>query len=445
MVSLIGMLVFPLPFLQSFAYAGSAVVALAALGAVVALPALLAVLGPGVNRLRVRRIHHLHTEGVWQRIANAVMRRPIPVALAAVAVLMVLGSPFLRIELGTSDERVLPASSPARAVGDILREEFATAESAALDVVAVGLADPAQIGSYAAALSCVPGVARVDAATGSYMAGMRVAEPGPASVRFLGTDATYLAVVPAVESTSAEAETLVEAIRATEAPVEVLVAGAAADLVDTKAAMFGGLWWAVGIIGAVTFVVLFLMFGSLLVPAKAVALNLLSLSATFGALVWIFQEGHLAGLLGFTPTGTLEITMPILLFAIAFGLSMDYEVFLLSRIKEEYDRTGDNDRSVAVGLERTGRIVTAAALLIAVVLVAFATSQVVFMKIFGVGMTIAVLVDAFVVRATLVPAFMRLAGRANWWAPAWLAAIHRRFGISEAVEPAEEEPSGVPL
>jgi RND superfamily putative drug exporter len=235
-----------------------------------------------------------------------------------------------------------------------------------------------------------------------------------------------------VDPGSEEAETLVKDIRDTDVAYQLLVAGQTADLVDTRSALFGALPWAVGIIAAVTFVVLFLMFGSVLVPAKALVLNLLSLSATFGALVWVFQDGNLSNLLGFTPTGSLDLTMPILIFCIAFGLSMDYEVFLLSRIKEERDAGADNIRSVAGGLERTGRIVTAAAVLIAVVFVAFGTSSVTMIKMFGVGMTLAVLVDAFLIRATLVPAFMRLAGNANWWAPGWMAAIHRRFGFSES-------------
>ncbi len=180
------------------------------------------------------------------------------------------------------------------------------------------------------------------------------------------------------------------------------------------------------------------MFGSILVPIKALILNVLSLSATFGALVWIFQDGHFSGVLDFTPTGTLPASIPLLLFCLAFGLSMDYEVFLLSRIKEEHDRTGDNARSVAIGLERTGRIVTAAAVLISVVFIAFATSGVSFIKIFGVGLAIAVLMDAFVIRATLVPAFMRIAGEANWWAPMWMRRLHERIGITEEPEPPPE-------
>jgi putative drug exporter of the RND superfamily len=211
-------------------------------------------------------------------------------------------------------------------------------------------------------------------------------------------------VVPSVAPVSAEGERLVKAIRSTPSPFPVSVAGLSAELVDSKASILGRLPMAGGIIAVITFTLLFLMFGSVLVPLKAVVLNLLSLTATFGAMVWVFQDGHLSGLLGFTPTGSIVVAMPILMFCIAFGLSMDYEVFLLSRIKEEHDRTGDNERSVAVGLERTGRIVTAAAALLAVVFLAMATSRVSFMKLFGIGVTMAVLMDATLIRATLVPA-----------------------------------------
>ena len=189
---------------------------------------------------------------------------------------------------------------------------------------------------------------------------------------------------------------------------------------------------AVGIIALVTFALLFLMFGSVVIPIKAVVLNLLSLSATFGAMVWIFQDGHLSSLLSFTP-GSIDASTPILMFCVAFGLSMDYEVFLLSRIKEEHDRGADNTRAVALGLERTGRIVTAAALLIAVVFIAFATSEVRFIKLFGIGLALAVLMDAYLIRGTLVPAFMRLAGEWNWWSPEPLRRLHDRIGISEHV------------
>lgn len=440
MVSLAAMMVFPLPFLRSFAYAGIAVVALAALGAVVALPALLAVLGKRVDKLSVRKQKPADSNGVWHRIAMAVMRRPLPIATAAVLLLVALGLPFLRVNLVQSDDRVLPASSEARQVGDLLRAEFDSFESAAIQVVAPAISGEETVHQYSVGLSSLDGVARVDSSTGSYIDGGVVAPPGLGHARFSAEGGTYWSVIPAVNPGSEAAEDLVTSVRALQAPGEVLVGGVTADLVDTKQALFAKLPLAFGIIGLVTFVVLFLMFGSVLVPIKAVVLNLLSLSATFGALVWIFQDGNLSGLLGFTSTGGLDLTMPILMFAIAFGLSMDYEVFLLSRIKEEHDNGADDVAAVAVGLERTGRIVTAAAVLIAVVFIAFATSQVMFMKMFGIGMTLAVLVDAFIVRAALVPAFMRLAGRANWWAPRWMQPIYRRFGISESEQPRSNLP-----
>ena len=241
-------------------------------------------------------------------------------------------------------------------------------------------------------------------------------------------------MVPSVEPISAQGEQLVASIRALPAPPggESLVGGTSAQLVDVKDGIFSRLPWALGIIALATFVLLFLMFGGLLVPIKALIVNTLSLTATFGAMVWIFQDGHLSNLLDFTPTGMLDTTTPVLMFCVAFGLSMDYEVFLLSRIKEEYDKTGDNTTAVATGLARTGRIITAAALLISIVFLSFATSSVSFIKLFGVGLTLAVLMDATVVRATLVPAFMRLAGRANWWAPAPLRRVYERVGLSEA-------------
>ena len=249
--------------------------------------------------------------------------------------------------------------------------------------------------------------------------------------------------MPDLEPISARGEHLVTRIRHLDPPSgrgsgeQLMVGGATARLIDAKAAIGSRLPWAIGIIVVATFVLLFLMFGSVLVPIKAIVLNVLSLSATFGAMVWVFQQGHGSGILGFTPTGLTDTTTPILMFCIAFGLSMDYEVFLLSRIKEEYDRTGDNEASVAAGLERTGRIVTAAAALLAVTFLAFATSDITFIKLFGLGLALAVLMDATLIRATLVPAFMKLAGDANWWAPAWMRRIHERFGFSES-EPEPE-------
>jgi RND superfamily putative drug exporter len=392
-------------------------------------------------------------------MALRVMRRPIPYATGAIVVLLFLGSPALRMQLGLPDDRVLPPNKPARQVADIIRNEFTSKEAGALSAVAPGLdagAHAAEIDAYAVQLATLPGVSRVDASTGSYL------HDGPAIpsatnpglyARFVGDGATFVSVVPSVEPLSARGEQLVKDIRAVHPPFKVQVAGMSAQLVDSKAGLLSKLPLALLIIAAITFVLMFLMFGSVVVPAKAVVLNLLSLSATFGAMVWIFQEGHLSGPLGFTPTGALDSTTPILMFCVAFGMSMDYEVFLLSRIKEEHDRTGDkplsptahpseaaawrrrhNTRSVALGLERTGRIVTAAALLMSVVFLAFATSQVSFIKLFGIGLALAILMDAFVIRGTLVPAFMRLAGEVNWWAPKFLRGVHDRIGIKEHVE-----------
>ena len=439
--SLGALLVFPLAFLRSFAYAGIAVVAMATVGAVVVLPALLAVLGHRVDKWVLWRHRPAEVgEGMWHRIAVFVMRRPWPIALGVVAILLVLGAPFLGMRLGLPDDRVLPKDAPSREVSDVLRRDFASREASAANVVALGIGDPkakgAEIGAYATTLSRVPGVARVDALTGSYTAGQHVFPATPVSQRFYAPDATYLAVIPAVEPVSADGEAMVAALRATPSPLgEVMVGGQSAQLVDSKESIGDKIPLAALIIALSTVIVLFLSFGSVLVPAKAVVLNLLSLTATFGAMVWIFQDGHLSGLLDFTATGSLTASMPILMFCIAFGLSMDYEVFLLSRIKEEHDRGRPNDEAVAIGLERTGRIVTAAALLIALVFAAFAiTSGISFMIMFGVGLTMAVVMDATLIRAALVPAFMKLAGEANWWAPKPLKRLYDRFGISETEE-----------
>jgi putative drug exporter of the RND superfamily len=448
-ISLSALLVFPLAFLRSFAYAGIGVSLLAGAVSIICLPALLAVLGPRVNSLRLwRREPKPVGEGVWHRIAMVVMRRPVPIAIVVVVLLLALGIPFLRIQFGLPDDRVLPPDLSSREVQDDIRTRFSSDEGGALQVVATGIGQPdtrtADVDRYAAELSRMPGAARVDAFTGSYIGGQQVAGPGPLSARFQANDATWLSVVPSVEPYSDAGERLANAVRDTRAPFPVLVTGPSAELVDSNESIFARLPIALGLVALATFVLLFLMFGSVLVPIKALILNVLSLSAVFGALVWIFQDGNLSGALDFTATGTLPASTPLLLFCIAFGLSMDYEVFLLSRIKEEHDRTGDNTSSVAIGLERTGRIVTAAAVLISVVFLAFATSRVSFIKIFGIGLSIAVLMDAFVIRATLVPAFMRIAGEANWWAPNWMRRLHDRIGISETEEPEPEPPAERP-
>jgi RND superfamily putative drug exporter len=445
LLSLGAMLVFPLYFLQSFAYAGISAVVFAALGAIVVLPAALAVLGPKVDRLDLRRplrrllgrpaaqVTDLDS-GLWSRIAHFVMRRPISLGTAVVALLVVTALPFGSVVFGLPDDRVLPRDAPASQVAEALRTDFSSQESLALSVVvprASGSTD--DVASYAAALSEVDGVERVDASTGSYVAGTSVLPAGPGSARLDAEGGTVLTVVPAIEPISPEGEQLVRDLRATPSPIgEVLVGGSAAQLLDTKSALLDRLPLAVGLVFGLTMVLLFLFTGSVLIPIKALVLNVLSLCATFGAMVWIFQEGNLTGLIGDpVVTGTLNISMPILMFCVLFGLSMDYEVFLISRIKEVWDETGDNARAVAVGLQRTGGIITAAAGLLAIVFLGFVSSDISFIKLLGLGTALAILVDATLIRGVLVPAFMTLAGPANWWAPGPLRRLHDRFGLSE--------------
>jgi RND superfamily putative drug exporter len=438
-ISLSALAIFPVSYLRSFAYAGVAVVGLAAVASIVVLPAVLAVLGPRIEKGRVFKVRD-DEGGFWKRQAERVMRHPVPYAVAVSLLLIVLAIPFLQLDLGLSDDRVGPESMSSRAATDDIRENFTSREADALSVHLPDVdaaADEDAIDAFARRLAAVPGVVRVDAITGYYLVQdgkVAAVPPNDLSTRFEpdeGKRGTYVSVVPDVEPLSSEGEALVDDLRSTEAPFAFRVAGPSAQLVDTKETVMSRLPLALGLIALATFVLLFLMTGSVLVPVKALALNILSLTATFGTMVWLFQEGHLSGVLNFTATGSLDVFTPILMFCIAFGLSMDYEVFLLSRIKEEYDLERDNEHAVAVGLQKTGRIVTAAALLLTIVFVGIATSEVALVKAFGIGLSLAVLVDAFLIRATLVPAFMRLAGRVNWWSPRWLRRWHLRFGIWE--------------
>jgi putative drug exporter of the RND superfamily len=425
--SLSALLIFPMYFLRSFAYAGTAVVLSAAGGALIGLPALLAVIGPRVNAWSVRRRRPATAaeSGFWQGLASGVMRRPLPIAVGVVALLLVLGTPFLRIDPGLPSYEALPESSEGRRVAAALATEFTGNQSEQFGIVLPGVdaedADADRVATFANQVRALSGVAELTVHT---------AEAG-----------SWLTVVPSLVLHSAEGEALVGDIRAVEAPFEFWVEGDAAELVDSKAAIYDRLPLALVIIGLATSVLLFAVFGSVLVPVKAILLNLLSLTATFGAMVWIFQDGHLSGVLDFTATGQLDVAMPILMFCIAFGLSMDYEVFLLSRIKEEHDRTGDNTGAVAAGLAKTGRLITAAALVLAISFAAFGTSGMSFMKLMGIGLALAVIMDATVVRGLLVPAFMRLAGEANWWAPRPLMRLQQRWGVHETSSRAPGEPA----
>ncbi|MGW9437332.1 MMPL family transporter [Streptomyces sp. NPDC055607] len=421
-VSLAAMLVFPQYFLRSFAYAGIAVVLLAATAALTLLPAALVLLGHRVNALDLRRPVRRGREprkdasgAGWARAAGLVMRRAPVFAVLTTAGLVLLGLPFLGVEFGTADDRQLPATASSRVVQDELRDGFPGDPGGGITVLAEGPATPGQYAAYRERIAALDGVGRAD---------------GPVTAG--GGAPAYFTVVPDGETVGAGAQRVVGELRAAEAPFDTSVTGPAAVLVDSKDAIGERLPWAAGIIALVTLLLVFLLTGSVLIPIQAVVLNALSLTAMFGAVVWVFQEGHLSGLLGFTPTGDIETTLPVLMFCVAFGLSMDYGVFLLSRIKEEYDATGDHEHSVRFGLSRTGGLITAAAVILAVVMVAIGTARVTNTKMLGLGVALAVLMDAMVVRSLLVPSAMKLTGRLTWWAPGPLRRFHDRFGVSES-------------
>ncbi|MDQ2958068.1 MAG: MMPL family transporter [Actinomycetota bacterium] len=435
-LSLSGLLVFPMYFLRSFAYSGIAVVVFAALAALVVIPALLAVLGTRVNKWSVSRRAPRGENGFWHKLAITVMRRPIPMAAIVIAILLVLLTPFFSIRFSLADARGLPTTAQSHQVTDTLAANYVSGELAPVTVVAGQSGDPHQqlsaIDGYASRLSMLPQVARVDAFTGSYSHGRLVTPAGQQVARFGSSEGTWLSLIPTSDPYSKAGQSLVSQVRDTPAPFAVKVGGTAAALTDQLSALKSRLPYAIAIIVLSVAILLFLLSGGILMPIKALVLNTLSLCASFGAMVWVFQDGHLRWLVGdFTVTGTIVATNPIMMFCIAFGLSMDYEVFLLSRIREEYDITGDNTKAVARGLERTGGLITAAALLLSVVFLSFLTSGVAYLKMLGFGLAIAILMDATLVRGILVPAFMRIAGRYNWYAPGFLAPAYRRFGLRE--------------
>ncbi len=454
-LSLSALLLFPMYFLKSFAYSGISTVAFAAGAAVVLTPAAIVALGPRLDafdiRRLVRRVLRRPEPAVkpvqrmfWYRSTKFVMRRSIPIGTAIVALLVLLGAPFLRIEFGSPDDRVLPTSASAHQVGDQLRNDFASDLNTGLSVVIPDAADAteAELSRYAADLSRVPDVTLVSAPGGTFAGGNKV---GPPSAPAGAADGSvFFSVRSTAPLFSGESRVQLDRLHAVAEPAgrQVLIGGVPQIIRDIVEAVTSRMPLVLSLIGVITFVLLFLLTGSLVLPLKALVLNVLSLSAAFGALVWVFQEGHL-GALGTTPTGTMEPTVPVLMFCVAFGLSMDYEVFLLARIREywlESPRTRqDSDESVALGLARTGRVVTAAALIMAIAFAALIAAQVSFMRIFGLGLTLAVLADATLVRMALLPAFMHVMGRWNWWAPRPLVRLHERIGLSEG--PSDRPPA----
>jgi uncharacterized membrane protein YdfJ with MMPL/SSD domain len=428
--ALASLLVFPQRFLYSMGLGGSLVALFAALIALTVLPAVLTLLGRRVNagapaflQRRAEADARPAQQGFWYRLSRFVMRRPIPVATFSALFLIILGLPFLGIKFNTVDPTVLPESASARQAYDVVSERFPPYHETPIWIDVEG-GGPGAAAQLAAEVRGVDGVAEV-------LPPQRLA-PGVSAVQ----------AISAAPFASGASEATVRAIRALPQPQgsAVLVSGATADFVDFQASLASHLPIALAIVVVATLVILFLMTGSVVLPVKSLIMNFLNLSAVFGLLVLIFQDGRLQGLLSYASPGALEQTMPILLFAVAFGLSTDYAVFLLSRIKEARDNGASESESVAIGLERTGRIVTAAALLFAVAMFAFATSKIIFIKENGVGTALAVLIDATVIRALLVPSLMELLGKWNWWAPAPLRRLHDRWGISESgvIEPSAD-------
>jgi len=447
-LSMAAMILFPMYFLKSFAYAGIATVGFAALAAVVVTPAAVVLMGDRLDSLNVRRLARRllrRPEPVprpieqefWYRSTKVVMRRAAPIGLAVIALLVLLGTPFLGVRWGLPDDRVLPRSASAHQVGDQLRNDFANNSATAVTVVvpdANGVG-PTDMDRYTAELSRVPGVTAVSAPTGTFVAGTRVGPPSAATGEAQGS--AFLTVASTAPLFSDNSGAQLDRLHAVAGPGgrPVEMAGSAQINRDSVDSITSRLPLVLGLIAVIMFGLLFLLTGSVVLPLSALILNVLSLTAAFGAMAWIFQDGHL-GALGTTSTGTLVANIPVLLFCIAFGLSMDYEVFLVSRIREFWLVSGrtraDNDESIALGLARTGRVITAAALVMSISFAALTAAHVSFMRMFGLGLTLAVLVDATLVRMVLVPAFMHLLGTWNWWAPKPLVWLHERFGFSDA-------------
>ena len=429
--ALAGLMVFPQRFLFSMGIAGVMVALVAAAVALIVLPAVLALLGKRINSLAPKAwrrhsedAHRPITSGFWYRLSRAVMRRPGVVAAATTLVLIVVALPAFRINFTSVDASVLPTSAVARQVSDTIAQDFPEDRSQP-NYIAIDAPDTpearAAVTAYAGKLAALDGA-------------LAVTPPAVA-----GPNTWRVDVYSTQEGLSASSQRLVSDIRAVPAPYPTLVGGLAASFVDQKDSLGSHLPWAIGLIALTTIVALFVMTGSVVLPVKAVIMNLLTLGATLGILVWVFQDGRLEGLLNYDSVGALDLTQPILLGAMAFGLSTDYAVFLLSRIKEAHDAGAGTSDAVALGLQRTGRIVTAAALLFAIAIGAFATSRITLIKELGVGTALAVLIDATIIRALLVPSLMALLGKWNWWAPAPLRRLHDRIGFSESGPPEAPE------
>ena len=447
-IALSGLLFFDMMMMRSLGVGGITVILFSMLVALTLLPALFAVLGHRVDRLSIWR-RRTARGGFWFTLSQWVMRHPIAVIIPTTAFLVLLGLPFLNVNLGSPWASILPEEAESRQGQGLVDERFGPGELSQVIIVESSPTSTLTPGNIAANLEFVermendPRVVRVDSIFGAEPrmtweqmqqvgAGFKPAPTAPAvsdealtAFNELVSDdlrTQMVRIVPRHSPTADETKALVSDIRSNPpgGDMTVLVTGVTADQLDNVDSMYSDFPRVIVYVVIVTYVALLLLFRSVILPLKAVVLNALSILASFGALVFVFQQGNFEGLLGFTADGTTEATVPILVFSVVFGLSMDYEVFLLSRVKEEYDRTGDNTRAVAVGMERSGRIITSAAAILIVVSAGFATGDILIIKALGLGTAIAVLVDSTIVRALLVPALMRVMSRLNWWAPSWM-------------------------
>ena len=409
-ITLASLTFFPLMFLKSFGYAGMAVVATAIIAALIPFPAILALIGHRIDKFVVRKSAITpKADGRWAQTARFVMRRPVAVVVLSLTVLAIIASPIRNVVFSQADARVMPANSPIAIANATASADFPGQEGNPIEfVIPHGAALTSEVASYQAKIQNISGI-------------VRVGQP-----EIMGNDLRFTAVHSMNPRTN-EAESLIKKVRAVQAPTGTLIGGVAADYTDTQAGIAKTLPWALGWIGLGVLILLFLFTGSVILPIKAVVLNIISLAAMMGALTWIFIDGHMTWLVGaFTNTHTIDTSMVILISVVTFGLSMDYEVFLLSRIKEEHESGLGNEDAVATGLQRSARIITAAAVLLAIAFAAFITSGVTNIKTLGFGVAFAVILDATVVRGLLVPALMRLFGERNWWAPKSL----KRFSIN---------------
>ena len=411
---LVSMVFFPQYFLQSFALAGVAVVIFAILGAAVAVPAMLNLLGDRVNSIRlIKRDLAPKDTGAWEKIARFTMRRPLPVLFVGLLFLASLFSLSSSVVFGQSDDRVLPADSPARVASDMLRERFEGRETSPIEILVKGTDE--QVNEFIDVVADQEDIVRVAIV--------------PTQEE---SDWVRINAITDLEPRSPEGLEQVVALRSLDVEVdEYLIGGGGAYYTDSQQGIEQALPIAALWVFISTFILLFLFTGSLVLPLKAILLNVLSLGAVFGLIGWIFQNGELQWLIGeYSVTGTIDTSSVVMIALVAFGLSMDYELFLLSRIKEQHDAGFNTVNSVALGLQRSGRIITAAALILAVTFGAFASSGVSIMKMLGLGIAVAILLDATLIRGFLVPAIMRLLGGANWWAPKWLKRLYEKAGLS---------------